>query len=153
MTTRFLAGFLAAILLASCGKGQPGTVEIPPPVRAGDTLTFAAGSPQLAAFKVEPATGQRPAPLAVTGRLAWDEDATVRVLPPLAGRIVALKAPVGARVSAGALLAEISSPDFGQAQSDAARAATDLASAERTRERVARLVERGAAPRKDLDTA
>jgi cobalt-zinc-cadmium efflux system membrane fusion protein len=122
-------------------------------VREGDALTFKPGSPQLAAFKVELVAGQKPAPLAVTGRLAWNEDATVRILPPLAGRLVALKAPVGVRVAAGDLLAEISSPDFGQAQSDAARAATDLAAAERTKERVARLVERGAAPRKDLDAA
>ncbi len=153
MTKHLLTGLLASSLLASCGRRLPDAAEIPPPVRAGDTVTFAAGSPQLAAFKVEPVTGQKPAPLVVTGRLAWDEDATVRVLPPLGGRVVTLKAPVGTRVFAGALLAEISSPDFGQAQSDAARAATDLASAERTRERVIRLVERGASPRKDLDAA
>ena len=153
MTKRLLAGLLAASLLTACGKRAPDFVELPPPVREGDTLTFKPGSPQLAAFKVELVAGQKPAPLAVTGRLAWNEDATVRILPPLAGRLVALKAPVGVRVAAGDLLAEISSPDFGQAQSDAARAATDLAAAERTKERVARLVERGAAPRKDLDAA
>jgi cobalt-zinc-cadmium efflux system membrane fusion protein len=153
MTKRLLTGLLAASLLTACGKRAPDFVELPPPVREGDTLTFKPGSPQLAAFKVELVAGQKPAPLAVTGRLAWNEDATVRILPPLAGRLVALKAPVGVRVAAGDLLAEISSPDFGQAQSDAARAATDLAAAERTKERVARLVERGAAPRKDLDAA
>lgn len=153
MTTRHLAGLLAATVLVSCARRAPDAAEIPPPVRAGDTLTFAPGSPQLAAFKVEPASGQKPAPLVVTGRLGWNEDATVRVFPPLAGRVVALAAAVGARVSAGGLLAEISSPDFGQAQSDAARAATDLASAERARERVSRLVERGASPRKDFDAA
>jgi cobalt-zinc-cadmium efflux system membrane fusion protein len=153
MTKRLLTGLLAASLLTACGKRAPDFVELPPPVREGDALTFKPGSPQLAAFKVELVAGQKPAPLAVTGRLAWNEDATVRILPPLAGRLVALKAPVGVRVAAGDLLAEISSPDFGQAQSDAARAATDLAAAERTKERVARLVERGAAPRKDLDAA
>jgi cobalt-zinc-cadmium efflux system membrane fusion protein len=47
----------------------------------------------------------------------------------------------------------LSSPDYGQAQSDAARAAADFAAARRTRDRAARLVERGAAPRKDLDAA
>src|ERR1019366_470495 len=153
MTKRLLAGLLAASLLTACGKRAPDFVGLPPPARGGDTLTFEAGSPQLTAFKVELVAGQKPAPLAVTGRLAWNEDATVRILSPLAGRLLALKAPVGVRVAAGDLLAEISSPDFGQAQSDAARAATDLAAAERTKERVARLVERGAAPRKDLDAA
>jgi cobalt-zinc-cadmium efflux system membrane fusion protein len=153
MTKRLLTGLLAASLLTACAKSAPDSKGLPPPTREGDTLTFEAGSPQLAAFKVEPAAEQRPAPLAVTGRLAWNEDATVRIFSPLAGRLVALKAPVGVRLAAGDLLAEISSPDFGQAQADAARAATDLAAAERTKERVARLVERGAAPRKDLDAA
>jgi cobalt-zinc-cadmium efflux system membrane fusion protein len=153
MTKRLLTGLLAAGLLTACGKQAPDSVELPPPVREGDTLTFKSGSPQLAAFKVELVAGQKLAPLAVTGRLAWNEDATVRIFPPLAGRLVTLKAPVGVRVAAGDLLAEISSPDFGQVQSDAARTAADLAAAERTKERVARLVERGAAPRKDLDAA
>jgi cobalt-zinc-cadmium efflux system membrane fusion protein len=153
MTKRFLATLLSAVLLPSCGRTQPDAAATPPPVRAGDTLTFAEGSPQLTAFTVEQVVGQRLSPRAVTGRLAWNEDATVRIFSPLAGRLVALKAPVGARVATGDLLAEISSPDFGQVQSDAARAATDLAAAERTRERTARLVERGAAPRKELDAA
>jgi cobalt-zinc-cadmium efflux system membrane fusion protein len=153
MMKRLLTGLLAGSLLTACGKRAPDSTEARPPARQGDTLTFEAGSPQLAAFKVERVAEQKLAPLAVTGRLAWNEDATVRVLPPLAGRLVSLKARVGARVAAGDLLAEISSPDFGQAQSDAARAGTDLAAAERTRARVARLVDRGAAPRKDLDTA
>ena len=153
MTKHLLTGLLAASLITACAKRAPDSAGPPPPTREGDTLTFETGSPMLAAFKVEPAAGQRPAPLAVTGRIAWNEDATVRVFSPLAGRLVALKAPVGVRVTAGDLLAEISSPDFGQAQADAARAATDLAAAECTKERVARLVERGAAPRKDLDAA
>ena len=144
---------LAATLLTSCGKSLPDAVEVPPPVRSGDSLSFAPGAPQLAAFKLEYAAGRKVAPLAVTGRLAWNEDATVRVLSPLAGRLVTSEARVGVRVSKGSLLAEISSPDFGQAQSDASRAATDLAAAGRTRERLGRLVERGAAPRKDLDAA
>jgi cobalt-zinc-cadmium efflux system membrane fusion protein len=153
MMKRLLTGFLAAGLLTACGKRAPDSPDVRPPARKDDTLTFEAGSPQLAAFRVEPVAEQKIVPLTVTGRLAWNEDATVRVLAPLAGRLVALKARVGARVAAGDLLAEISSPDFGQAQSDAARAATDLAAAERTKDRVARLVERGAAPRKDLDAA
>src|ERR1035438_2883004 len=116
MTKRLLTGLLAASLLTACGKRAPDFVELPPPVREGDTLTFKPGSPQLAAFKVELVAGQKPAPLAATRRLAWNEDATVRILPPLAGRLVALKAPVGVRVAAGDLLAEISSPDFGRSE-------------------------------------
>jgi len=107
----------------------------------------------LKAFKSEPAQETGAASLTVTGRITWDEDVTTRVLPPVAGRVLRLAAPPGARVRRGEVLAEISSPDFGQAQADAARAAADLSAAERARERIARLNERGAAARKDLDAA
>jgi cobalt-zinc-cadmium efflux system membrane fusion protein len=102
---------------------------------------------------VEAVGRELPAAASLTGRLAWDEDATTRLAPPVAGRVVRLLAALGDRVNAGDALAEITSPDFGQAQADAARAATDLASAERTRERAARLLARGAIPRKDFEAA
>jgi cobalt-zinc-cadmium efflux system membrane fusion protein len=47
-----------------------------------------------------------------------DEDNTVRVLSPLAGRIRTLDAPLGAEVAAGAALAHIASGDMAQAASD-----------------------------------
>ncbi len=144
---------LFAAVLAGCGRSAPPAAEAPAPRVDGDEIAFADGAPQLASLGLEAAAKESAPPVAVTGRLAWSEDATVRVFPPVAGRIVALRGPVGARVGAGDLLAEISSPDYGQAQSDAARAAADLAAAQRNRERTARLYERGATPRKDLDAA
>ncbi len=144
---------LFAAALFGCGKSAPPAAEVPPPRVDGDVIAFADGAPQLASLGLEAAARESAPPVSVTGRLAWSEDATVRVFPPVAGRIVALHGPVGARIAAGDLLAEISSPDYGQAQSDAARSAADLAAAQRNRERAARLYERGAAPRKDLDAA
>ena len=118
-----------------------------------DTIRFAVDAPQLSSLKAEAPSLEELPPTPFTGRLAWDEDATVRILPPVAGRIVRLPAKVGMRVKAGDVLAELSSPDYGQAQADAARAEADLAVASETRERTALLVEKGAAPRKDLDAA
>lgn len=146
-----LAALLAAAV-AGCGKSAPPAAEAPAPRVEGDVIAFADGAPQLASFTLESAAREPATPVSVTGRLAWSEDATVRVFPPVAGRIVTLKAAVGVHVAAGDVLAELSSPDFGQAQSDAARAAADLAAAQRSRDRAARLYERGAVPRKDLDT-
>jgi cobalt-zinc-cadmium efflux system membrane fusion protein len=150
---RAAAAALFAAALAGCGKTPPPNAEAPSPRVEGDVITFAAGAPQLASFALEPAAREAAAPVSVTGRLAWNEDVTVRVFPPVGGRVVTLKGSVGARVAAGDVLAELSSPDFGQAQADAARAAADLAAAQRTKHRAARLYERGAAPRKDLDAA
>lgn len=146
------AVFLAAFL-AGCRKSSPPAADTPAPRVEGDLIAFANGAPQLSAVALEPPAREAPPPVSVTGRLAWNEDATVRVFPPVAGRIVSLARAVGAHVDSGALLAEISSPDYGQAQSDAARSAADLATAERSRDRAARLYERGAVPRKDLDAA
>jgi cobalt-zinc-cadmium efflux system membrane fusion protein len=145
-----------ALALWGCGAGKGEAVAAAAaaaPRVDGDAIQFDAGSPQLASFRVEAAVEEGAAPMTVTGRLAWNEDATVRIVPPVAGRIVTLSASAGQRVARDAVLAELSSPDFGQAQADAARAAADLAAAERTRDRIARLYERGAAPRKDLDGA
>lgn len=83
----------------------------------------------------------------------WDEDATGRVFTPVSGHVVRISRDFGQSVSRGTLLAEMSSPDFGQAQSDAARSDADLRAAERTFERVAQVYERGGASRKDRDQA
>lgn len=144
---------LALSALAGCARPAPPATEAPAPRVDNDAIAFAEGAPQLSSFTLEPATREPATPVSVTGRLAWNEDATVRVFPPVGGRIVTLKGSVGVRVAAGDVLAELSSPDFGQAQSDASRAASDLAAAARGRDRAARLFERGAVPRKDLDAA
>jgi membrane fusion protein, heavy metal efflux system len=145
-----LAAGAAAVACREAGEKTSGTAA---PKAAGDRIEFPADSPQLDAFKSEPARESVGAPLTVTGRITWDEDVTTRILPPLSGRVLNLAAPAGARVRRDQLLAEISSPDFGQAQADAARSEADLAAAERARERLARLHERGAAARKDLEAA
>ncbi len=149
----FLPGLAALLLAGGCARTPVPPAGLAAPRGEGDTIAFPPESPQLREVRVEAVGRARPAAASLTGRLAWDEDATTRVAPPVAGRIVRLGAPLGARVRAGDVLAEISSPDFGQAQADAARAATDLAAAERTRERVASLLARGAVPRKDLEAA
>lgn len=147
-----LAVATALVVLSRCRPRESAAPAALAPKADGDRIEFAAESPQLAELRVAPAAELATASLMLTGRMVWNEDATVRVLPPVAGRIEKLVA-VGARVRRGSVLAELSSPDFGQAQADAARAAADLSAAERSRERVARLFERGAAPRKDLDAA
>jgi cobalt-zinc-cadmium efflux system membrane fusion protein len=89
----------------------------------------------------------------LTGRLVWDEDATVRVFTPFAGIVRKLFVEVTQPVSKGMPLAEIQSPDFGQARSDARKATSDLRRAEQTLTRLRDLFEHGAAPRKDLESA
>ena len=149
------SALVVALALAVPGCGAPkqaAPVEAAPTVEK-DTVVFPAGAAQLGSLKIEEAAFREEAPLKLTGRLTWNEDRTARVTAPIAGRVVSTEAKPGARVRVGAPLLTLSSPDFGQAQSDAARASADLEASQRTHERLARLVERGAAPRKDLDAA
>ncbi len=89
----------------------------------------------------------------MNGRSVWDDEATVRVFTPFAGRVTKISADVGQAVKQRDTLAMIASPDFGQTQADARRAESDFRLAERTLARVRELYEHGAAPKKDLEAA
>jgi cobalt-zinc-cadmium efflux system membrane fusion protein len=94
-----------------------------------------------------------PLQLRLTGRLVWDENRTVRMYPPFAGRVVQILVKVGERVAKGQTLAKLASPDFGQAQADARRAQSDFALAEKNLNRLRELNAAGVSSRKDLAAA
>ena len=106
---------LLGLLLSGC---QPATkdAEVPGAKVTGDTVVMVTNSPQLAALSVEPVGAEQPAFVPLTGRLVWDEDATVRVFTPFAGIVRKLFVDVNQPVTNGMALAEIQSPDFAQAQ-------------------------------------
>jgi cobalt-zinc-cadmium efflux system membrane fusion protein len=138
-------------LLAGC-SAKPS--QAPVEVRAmGDTVTLATNAPQLAALTVETVRTEQPAAMPLAGRLMWDEDVTARVFTPFAGIVRKPLVELNQTVTNGEPLAEIQSPDFGQAQADARKAQSDLLRTERNLNRVRDLFEHGAAPRKDLDNA
>ena len=146
--------FVALTLLAaSWACAQPRRAAEAPPYRVdGDLVIFADGQ-RPTAVSVEAVRAAGDEQLSVTGRLVWDEDNTARVFPPVSGRVTSIRVDVGARIGAGQTLALLASPDFGQVQSDAARSAADLATADRALERTRQLFEHGAAARKELDQA
>ena len=91
--------------------------------------------------------------LKMMGRLTWDDNATTRLFSPFAGRVTQILVEPGASVKKGDALALIQSPDYGQAQADAAKAFSDRTLAEGNLARVKDLFDHGAAPAKDLATA
>ena len=119
----------------------------------GNELTLPPTDPRITHLVTVPVAPSVTDSLRVPGRVVWDDDATVRVFSPFAGRVERVVANVGERVKRGDVLAWIASPDFGQAQADARRAATDLALAKRTVERTRDLLDHGVAARKDLESA
>ncbi len=147
------AGFLALGGLAGCAK-QDNAASGPPEARVeGAKVTFPANAPQLSYLTVEAAQPRRLALTHLTGRLYLSDDATVRVFTPVAGQVIAVKMDVGQPVSVGTTLAEISSPDYGQALADARSAASALTAADKALARSKDLFDHGAAAMKDVEAA
>ena len=143
---------VALLLLTGCKDGHALPADPGPMVR-GDSVVFPAGSASLERFDVEKVQAPADRDVRVPGRLVWDEERTVRVFPPYAGRVTRIIAAVGDRVSAGQPLAEILSADFGQVQADARKAQADLALATQSLARARELHEHGVAAAKDVQQA
>ena len=144
--------FALFVLMVGCNPGKE-AAELPEAKINGDTVIMATNSPQLAALTIEPVGVEQPSFVPLTGRLVWDEAATVRVFTPFAGIGRKLFVDLNQPVTKGMPLAEIQSPDFAQAQSDARKAASDLRRADQNLTRLRDLFEHGAAPRKDLESS
>ena len=91
--------------------------------------------------------------LRFNGRLVWNEDRTVRVFSPFAGRVVAISARVGDRVNPGQPLAVLEAPELGMAQSEASKAEQDFALAQKNLARTEELQAAGAVALKDVHAA
>lgn len=143
---------LGLALLAGCHPAAPKTAD-PAPKVEGDTVIYTPDAPQrtaLVATAVQPSAGGA---LHFTGRLVWDEEATVRIYSPVLGRVRTIDAQLGDAVAAGAPLARIDSPDLGQALADARKAEADLTLAQRALARARDLFAHGALARKEVDSA
>lgn len=143
---------VALFLLTGC-HARPQAPAEPRPAVQGESVVFPHASPAVERLAVEKVEAPVERDLILPGRLAWDEDRTVRVLPPFAGRVTRVIAKVGDRVGAGQPLFEMISPDFAQAQSDARKAQADVALATQTLERQRELNAAGIVSGKDLQQA
>lgn len=143
---------LLALLLSACGRGtQPASP--PEPQITADSIIYPPADRDHLSLVAKPVMA-RPAPAVnLNGRITWNEDKTVRIYTPFAGRVARILAQPGDRVKQGQTLAVIASPDFGQAQADARRAESDLAFAAKNLARMKELDEHGVAARKDLQAA
>lgn len=151
-----LAFVLTAAAPAGCRSGAAAgndALDDPGTHVEGQRLVLAPNSPQLASLTTAPVMEGAPDSVRLPGRLAWNEDATVRVFSPFAGRVAKVLTDAGRVVRADEPLALIASPDFGQAQADARRAATDLSLAERTTARTRDLFQHGVVAQKDVEAA
>lgn len=126
-------------------------VAAPPETKVeGDPIRILAT--QSAAYvKVEAASTDPGAALRLPGRLVWNEDRTVRVMPPLSGRVLRIHVQPGQQVSKGQALLTLSSADFGQADAEWRKARADAELAQRSEARNRELLDAGTIARKDWE--
>ncbi len=148
---RSLFGLLVLALLAGAGyvvwqKYQStakadAAAEKPAVHTPSDTIHFAEDAPQLAYLQVK-AVEEYPEPLVepLNARLAYDDNHTARIFPPIAGRVLKINADTGRKVKAGDELLVLDAPDYAQATSDVAKANADLLRKRQAFERAGELV-------------
>jgi membrane fusion protein, heavy metal efflux system len=142
------------LALGAAGCRDAMTTPMPPdPKVQGEAIRFPSGAPQLASLSLQSVGPESGATTRLFGRLTWDEGATVRVFTPFAGRVRRVLVDVGEKVVKGTPLAEVESPDFGQAQAETRTADSDERLAESNLARLHELYDNGAAPLKDLEAA
>lgn len=142
----------ACAVLFGCNAGDGKGPAVQPTVEGG-RVVFPKDSAQLGAIMTEVVQPAGVHLLRLPGRLAWDEDRTVRIFPAFAGRVVKIFVKPGDTVTSGQTLAQLASPDFGQAQADARKAASDFALTEKNLARVRELAAGGVAPQRELQAA
>jgi cobalt-zinc-cadmium efflux system membrane fusion protein len=151
-TFPYMISVLLAVMTAGCQRAAKQEPAAEPTV-TDEKISFPANSPQLTSLVVQTAGPRELAVTHLTGRLYWSEDTTVRVFTPFGGRIRKIFAQMGDVLEKNAPLAEVESSDFGQAQADARRAASDLQLARRNLARQRDLLAHGATAQKDVEAA
>ena len=146
-------GLLGLCALVGNAFGAPAE-PAPLVVHQGDRLVIPADSPLRKRIVVaDVGTQIGPHGLSTPATVEADPSRVVAILPPLTGRLLELKVGLGDAVRRGQPLAVISSPDFGQAQEDAVKAADALDLANRSLVRARGVMSVGANATKDIEAA
>ncbi|MBI3804345.1 MAG: efflux RND transporter periplasmic adaptor subunit [Nitrospirae bacterium] len=149
----FLGALLLLFLLSSCGRTPASTAageELPVEEKKPPKLTESAAKGVMIREVVS-----RPGrmEILVSGKIQYKEDRVSKVSSPVSGRASRIVAKLGDRVSEGAPLIVIESPDAVSAYSDFLRARSDLAFSERGFHLAEDLFETKAISQKDLQQA
>lgn len=153
LTSLTLLCLALSAALPGCKESHSAAAEPADPVIQGQDLSYPANHPQLRLLKTSKAEPSRLIDLAMSAKLVWNEERTQRIYPAFAGRVDRISADLGQAVKAGTLLAQLGSPDFGQAQADLARAQADASLTRKQLQRQQELLEAGIVARRDFEQA
>ena len=142
---------LTLLVLAACTEAPAPKAAEPQPIMQGSQLRFPAGNAQLALLKTSAATAAESITVDLPAHLVWNEERTQRIYAPLAGRVAGIRADLGQAVAPGSALLSLSSPEFGVAQADAAKALADVQLSDKALRRQRELFDAGIVARKELE--
>jgi membrane fusion protein, heavy metal efflux system len=150
-----LSILIAAVLsMAACSHGDQDS-EAPAAFSVDHGVyTIPDSSPLRKELVVQPVDmHQAPHSKTFPGNVEADPSRTANVLPPLTGKVMALKVGLGDHVTRGQLLAVIDSGDLAQAYADADKARDALDLAKKTLDRARAVKAAGGNAVKDLESA
>ena len=145
----FLAGGLLGLCLTGCRHSAADTAAVQPPENQVWLPPEQTTGLRLAVIRNQDV----PDTLRIGGRVTFDDLRISHVFSPVTGRVVKLLAGPGDRLTKGAPLALISSPDIGSAWSDVVKARADVDVSQREYQRQRELYEAHAGPLRDLEAA
>lgn len=148
-----LLSLIAVTLLAGGCTRDEGAAAVQAPTVEGNTIRFAADSPQLKVLRSEEVADGSATILQLPARVTWDDTRSSMLRSPLPGQIARIDAVPGQKIKAGQVLAWVASPEFGQVQAEGARGAAELRQARNELVRVRELHEAGVASGRELGEA
>lgn len=143
---------LSLVALLACGKAdQPANSDAATPLHNKTGAAPHDLGPRVETGIVD-YSGQHQ-DLSLAGKIAYGEDRYSKISSPLQGRVVEVRAHLGDRVKAGAVLLVVDSPDIAQAYSEYVKEHSELQYATRSQELAKDLYSNKALPLKDLKQA
>ena len=150
-----VAGAVAlVVVMGACGKAVP-AADTPASVTGSNgQITIPDGSPLRSALSFDTArTVTLSDVVTATAAVESDPARTVKLFPPMAGRVVALDVHLGDPVQKGEPLVTLDSPDFTSAQADYAHALTAYRQAKNNLTRERDLAQYGIVAQRDVEQA
>jgi cobalt-zinc-cadmium efflux system membrane fusion protein len=143
-----------AVALGGCRKAAP-AADVPASVTGSNgQITIPDGSPLRSALSFDTArTVTLSDVVTATAAVESDPSRTVKLFPPMAGRVVALGVRLGDPVHKGEVLVTLDSPDFTAAQADYAHALAAYRQAKSNLARERDLAQYGIAAQRDVEQA
>ncbi|KHK58487.1 cation transporter [Ralstonia sp. A12] len=158
---RFLYSVIAVAVAGVCTWGalslhakEPGAPTVAAVLHKNDRIVVPETSPLRRSLVVTPVSEDAvSAAFVLPASVEADPGKLVKVLPPLAGRIVSLNKQLGDEVKAGDVLFTLDSADLAEATSAAAKAQAALVLARKNLDRLQDLDKSEITPRRDLEQA